>query len=138
VTHTTKYNVGQILYLIKSSSTQIIPVQVVEEIYSKTLDGEKRDYKIIPKPSVDPFLLTDLGDVMVFDSLDGVRDMMIVNATQAIDKMILNAKSSSKVFNPPTEEKREESHLEIDKKKSVRKSKSKTQTKKETTSSKEE
>ena len=43
---TMKYSVGQILYLIGESSMRILPIQVIEEVVTTTVEGSKKTYTV--------------------------------------------------------------------------------------------
>jgi|19_taG_2_1085344.scaffolds.fasta_scaffold00659_8 hypothetical protein len=98
------YNVGQILYLLSSENMSVIPVQVVEEITRKTLDGVNISYMIrIPDQKRSEVELSTLK-VETYDSLDTLRDHMYRNAQNSIDSLLDNAFTKSRaIFGEPVE-----------------------------------
>jgi len=86
------YEVGQILYLLLNSNKKIAPVQIVEQIVKKSIDGEDISYTVqIPNSEKSRVLLSNI-DCEIFTSSSDIRMSMIANATSAIDKLVLNSK----------------------------------------------
>jgi hypothetical protein len=94
------YQVGQVLYIINSESTQVIPVQVVEQVTRKTLDGEKVTYIVkLPKKlkgaEVDTVPLDKIkGDF--FSSSDKAKERLTSNALRNVERIIKNAENLSR------------------------------------------
>ena len=86
-----KYSVGQILYLIGESSMRILPIQVIEEVVTTTVEGSKKTYTVLlPDPEETKVGIHDISG-KIFTSRESVRSHMIKNATSAIDEMLNNA-----------------------------------------------
>ena len=100
------YEVGQILYLILPKKPQVVPVQIVEQLVRRTLDGEEilHNVKIPTKESL--YKLEELS-AEVYVSLDEVREKLHLNATNAIGEMITQAtelaSSNFETMEPPVE-----------------------------------
>ena len=105
------YEVGQVLYVVLRTQQTVIPVQVIEQILRRTLDGEQTTYTVnVPtnnaRESLKQMSLNEL-DGNVYDSLDGVSDALLENAKVAINGLISKANVvASKYFaiteSPPT------------------------------------
>lgn len=81
------YDVGQVLYIISSSTKRVIPVQVSERIVKQTLNGDTTSYiVVVPGKSQGIDLAKIKGNI--FTDLSIVRQTMIANATGVIDKMV--------------------------------------------------
>jgi len=95
-----KHSVGQILYLIADSTASILPIQVVEEVITTTIDGKNKTYTVLLPDKKET--KTDIDNIngSLFETKKAIRDYMISNATSAIDKMIEDASIlSEKMFN---------------------------------------
>lgn len=83
-----KYTVGQVLYVVLKKETRIYPMQVVEEITKKTLEGELTSYMV--RGGSDPkaqLLITDV-DGEVFDSAEKAKTVLIERATVSIGRLV--------------------------------------------------
>ena len=82
------YEVGQIIYLLVEKSARVFPVQVIEEIVRKSITGEKITYMVkLPNEKAELVDLSDLN-AQVYTSEDLLKQKMISNATNAIEKMV--------------------------------------------------
>jgi len=91
------YSVGQILYMLLNKSRKVVPVQVVEQVIRKSIDGEEVSYVVL-LPSRDGSKI-DLSKIegKPFTGPEEVRSVMMKNASDAIDKMIAASKEISRV-----------------------------------------
>ena len=86
------YDVGQVLYLLLSKSKKIAPVQVVEQIVRKSIDGEQVSYMVrLPNKENSRMLLSKI-ECEVFTGCSSIRESMIKNATGAIDQLVSNSR----------------------------------------------
>ena len=97
------YEVGQVLYVVLRSQQTVIPVQVIEQILRRTLEGEQTTYTVnVPTSNArEPLKKMSLDDLdgNVYDSLDGVNGALLENAKAAIDGLISKANAvASKYF----------------------------------------
>ena len=95
-----KYTVGQVLYVVLKKETRIYPMQVVEEITKKTLDGELTSYMV--RGGSDPkaqLLITEV-DGEVFDSADKAKAVLIERATASIARLVDVAVQKAKEWYP--------------------------------------
>ena len=95
-----KYQVGQILYVVLRKETRVFPMQVVEEITKKTLEGEVTSYMV--RGGQDPkaqLLITDI-DGEIFDSSDKAKQVLIDRATASINRLMDSAVASAQKWYP--------------------------------------
>ena len=103
------YTVGQLLYLLSTKTMKVFPVQVVEEIIKKTIDGAKTNYTVmLPDKEKTRVDLSEL-EVNTFTDLDLCKKFMLKNAEASINGVLKNAEAVEKVFKvkkviKPTEE----------------------------------
>ena len=102
-----EYKVGQVLYLMSESSTNIIPIQVIEEVVKTTISGQEKTYTNGASQSTSHFTpqtytiqLPDkkktTSDISVikgklFKDISTLEDYMIKSATEAVKKIVNNA-----------------------------------------------
>lgn len=96
-----KLSVGQIIYLFFAENYSLTPVQVSEEVISKTLSGEKATYKVTQGKGKEQSLqeLIDRG-VVIYDSAASARDAMLAGSKKTIDKIVGQAISYVKTNFP--------------------------------------
>lgn len=95
-----KYQVGQVLYVVLRKETRVFPMQVVEEITKKTLEGEVTSYMV--RGGQDPkaqLLITDI-DGEIFDSSDKAKQVLIDRATASINRLMDSAVASAQKWYP--------------------------------------
>ena len=95
-----KYTVGQVLYVVLKKETRIYPMQVVEEITKKTLDGEVTSYMV--RAGNDPKAQILIGDIdgEIFDSADKAKAVLIERATASIARLVDNAVQKAQEWYP--------------------------------------
>ena len=86
------YDVGQVLYLIINENHVVIPVQVVEQIVRRKIDGEVHSYQV-SVPSKGKLTVCDLDELgaTVCSSLEEVRETLFNNVKKFIEETIENA-----------------------------------------------
>lgn len=82
-----KYNIGQVLYVLLNKETKICPVQVIEEITKKTLEGESTTYIVRFGKKGDAVDLSAL-DGQVFESIDTLRSTLHERITRTVNAVI--------------------------------------------------
>ncbi len=85
-----KYSIGQILYVLMNRDTKICPVQVIEEITKRSLNGETTNYIVRLGNKNEPISLSDL-DGQVFDSIEVLRQTLYDKTIKIIDSVIENS-----------------------------------------------
>jgi hypothetical protein len=100
---TTPYKIGQILYVVLAQKSQVYPMQCVEVITKRTLEGEVITYMIRGGASSDggatTIAVTDI-DGEIFDSSEHAKKMLIERATNSINKLVDTAVAKSKEWYP--------------------------------------
>lgn len=85
------YKVGQILYIIPADTTNVVPVQVMERRISETVTGTAVKHVVrTPKSKAQPLILETVKG-LIFSDIRVARELMLRNATAAIDSMIKRA-----------------------------------------------
>ena len=84
------YRVGQVLFVLMNKETKIIPVQVVEEIIKRTVDGETTNY-VVKMGKSDKILSLSEIDGDVFDNVDKLRDVLTKRVMSTINAVVDNA-----------------------------------------------
>jgi hypothetical protein len=85
------HSVGDIVFIVSNKKRQVFPVQVVEQVIRKTLEGEQVTYKVkIPGADTKPVDLHAI-DGTVHLSLKAVREFLYSQATSAIDEVVSTA-----------------------------------------------
>tara|TARA_B100000035_G_scaffold309001_1_gene314527 strand:+ start:468 stop:926 length:459 start_codon:yes stop_codon:yes gene_type:complete len=84
------YTVGQIIYSILEDKQILIPLQIVEQVITKNLEGEITQYKVlIPNRNKQKVNLDKFDKI--FEDLDSASEYLLNNAKEAIDDMVLKA-----------------------------------------------
>lgn len=109
----TTYKVGQVIYAVLRKEAKVFPLQVVEEITKRTLDGEATTYMV--RAGQDPKKVVAIGelDAEVFDNAEAAQAMLIDRATQAITQRVDSAVAMAKEWYPSGFEARSEDPLAL-------------------------
>ena len=98
----TKYEVGQVLFILAGANKGILPVQVCEEIVRKTAGGTTIDY-MVNFPDRDEPVNLKIANNKVFVTEADVKAHMMSNTEIAIDRLLVQARSIAKTkFNYTT------------------------------------
>ena len=93
------YDVGQIIYVVSSQKMQVMPFVIAEEVVRKTLTGEEVTYLVKKDKTEKAYNLAGItGDV--YEDIQSVREVLVQNATSAIDKICALAESKSNTLAP--------------------------------------
>lgn len=95
-----KYTVGQILYVVLKKEMRVYPMQVVEEINKKTLEGEETSYMVRGGSDPKAQLLLSEVDGEIFDSAEKAKVVLVDRATASITKLVDVAVQKSKEWYP--------------------------------------
>lgn len=85
--------VGQILFVMKTDDSSLVPVLIVEELVRKTLAGEETTHTVealTQGGTRKRFTLSD-EHFHVFNDVESARQYLIRNATSAINSLCENA-----------------------------------------------
>lgn len=86
------FEVGQILFLLPKKENKIVPVRVVEVVVRKKLNEQSVEYIVeIPNRNRDTTSLSEL-DAMTFTTDRELREYMVSNSVNAIDRMVETAR----------------------------------------------
>lgn len=82
------YTIGQVLYVVLTKKNQVYPMQVVEVITKKTLEGEVVNYVL--QAGSDKSSRVDLSTVdgEIFETAEKARKTLIERAASQISKLI--------------------------------------------------
>ncbi len=105
------YAVGDVVYVISNKKRNVVPVQIVEQIVRRSLDGESVSFKAA-LPGRDKSQSIDLHavDGTVYRTLGDARRFLYDQATTAINELLSTASEVSKKHfgvdpdSPPTTE----------------------------------
>ena len=86
-----EYKVGQIIYLLSPKTLKVLPSLIVEEITRKTVDETVTKFVLQMPDDKGTRVTIDEVKAKIFADVDNLRNFMINNATQTIDKLIENA-----------------------------------------------
>ncbi len=89
------YSVGQVLYVILAKKSQVYPMQVVEVITKKTLNGEVISYVLQAGPNKETVVTLDKVDGEVYNTAHDAKNVLIERATSQISRIVENAVSKS-------------------------------------------
>lgn len=94
------YAVGQVLYVVLRKETRVYPMQIVEVITKKTLEGEATNYTVRGGTDPKAQLLLSEVDGEVFDSSEKARTVLIDRVTGSINKIVDAAIEKAKEWYP--------------------------------------
>lgn len=94
------YRVGQVLFVILKKEAGIYPMQVIEEITKKTLNGDETTY--ILRVGADPGKIIDISKIEdeVFDSAENAKKVLVERVTRAINFRVEQAVEKAKEWYP--------------------------------------
>lgn len=94
------YKVGQVLYVILRKEASIYPMQVVEEITKKTLEGELTTYMV--RAGADPNKVLPINDIdgEVFDSAEKAKKTLIDRVSNSITLRVERAVAKAREWYP--------------------------------------
>lgn len=95
------FGIGQVVYAIDPRRNRVMPLQIVEEITKRTMQGEETSYVV----RVDAENMANLTDVAseVYETADQVKDAMVKRATTAIVGLIDEAVQNAELWFGHTE-----------------------------------
>lgn len=89
------FSIGQVLFVVLSKKNQVYPMQVVETITKRTLNGEEIAYILQAGPAGDTRVPLDKVEGEVFETADKARQTLIHRATTQINKLVDTAINKS-------------------------------------------
>lgn len=96
------YSIGQIVYTILEKELKVYPLQIIEQIIKKTIDGESIEYKV-KVPSKKQNNIRNLTDFKnIHTDLEEVKEYLVNNAKINIEKMLnLTSLAQERFFKVP-------------------------------------
>jgi len=94
------YRVGQVLYVILRKEASVYPMQVVEEISKKTLEGEFTTYMVRAGADVNKVLAITEIDGEIFDSAEKAKNTLVERVSNSISLRVENAIAKAKEWYP--------------------------------------
>ena len=82
------YTIGQVIYTVLSKRNQVYPMQVIEVITKKTMQGEEVRYLLQGGSDRSNTIMLDQVDGEVFDTSEKARVTLTKRATQQINKIV--------------------------------------------------
>ena len=92
------YEVGSVLWIIRTDRPGLMAYRVVEEITKKTLEGEQIEYLVQSANPKSKTVRLDQIKGNIFEDSEEAKQKMIENATRAIDGMVLKIQGNVDTF----------------------------------------
>jgi hypothetical protein len=94
------YSIGQVVYTILEKEMKVYPLQIIEQIIKKTIEGESIAYKV-KVPSKKENNVRNLSDFKnIHTDLEIVKEYLINNAKTNIEKMLnITSVAQERYFN---------------------------------------
>lgn len=101
-----RYVVGQVIYVVLKKNRTVVPMQIIEEITKKTLQGSLVTYQVMAGTDPKNSILIEQVDGEIFESAEAARKALIERASASIDKIIKGAQAQARTWyvnqaNPP-------------------------------------
>jgi hypothetical protein len=86
------YSIGQVLFVVDKKSAKVFPIQVIEEITKKTIQGEIVSYVVsVGSGEGERLPLDDFKHHEVFDSAESVKIALSKRAAETISRIVDSA-----------------------------------------------
>ena len=92
------YEVGSVLWIIRTDRPGLMAYRVVEEITKKTLEGEQIQYLVQSANPKSKTVRLDQIQGNIFEDSEEAKQKMIENATRAIDGMVIKIQRNVDTF----------------------------------------
>jgi hypothetical protein len=94
------YSIGQVVYTILEKEMKVYPLQIIEQIIKKTIEGESIAYKV-KVPSKKENNVRNLSDFKnIHTDLEIVKEYLVNNAKTNIEKMLnITSVAQERYFN---------------------------------------
>jgi len=99
-----KYQIGQVLYVLMNREMKICPVQVIEEITKRSINGETTQYIVKVNKEGQTTTLSSM-DGEIFDSIDVLKQSLRDKITKSVDSIINNTIKRAQLWYPRQESK---------------------------------
>lgn len=92
------YEIGQVVFVVLSKKQQIFPMQVVETVTKKTLQGEEIKYCLQAGSDKTTKIMLDQIEGEIFTSADEARSTLISRATLHINRLVDAAAKKANIW----------------------------------------
>ena len=92
------YEVGSVLWIIRTDRPGLMAYRVIEEITKKTLEGEQIQYLVQSATPKSKTVRLDQIQGNIFEDSEEAKQKMIENATRAIDGMVIKIQRNVDTF----------------------------------------
>lgn len=89
------YHIGQVVFVVLNKKQQIFPMQVIEMVTKKTLQGEEVKYCLQAGSDKTTKIMLDQLEGEIFTSADEARHTLVSRVTKQIHAMISNAEKKA-------------------------------------------
>tara|TARA_B100000214_G_C23910562_1_gene601082 strand:+ start:277 stop:693 length:417 start_codon:yes stop_codon:yes gene_type:complete len=98
MTEDSRYEIGQVIYLVMSDRSKVVPVKIVEENIKNTAAGRIVTYKVQNRANDTNYVSLESIKADIYTSLTDVENKLISNATSHIKDLIRAVESKVKTF----------------------------------------
>ena len=98
MTEDSRYEIGQVIYLVMSDRSKVVPVKIVEENIKNTAAGRIVTYKVQNRANDTNYVSLESIKADIYTSLSDVENKLISNATSHIKDLIRAVESKVKTF----------------------------------------
>lgn len=95
----TQYKIGQVLFVVLKKENRIVPLQIIEELVKRTLEGEIVTYMARLGVTPEPIAINDV-DGEIYTSAEKLRSVLVERATSSLNKIIDHAVQKSREWYP--------------------------------------
>lgn len=89
------YEIGQVVFVVLSKKQQIFPMQVVETVTKKTLQGEEIKYCLQAGSDKSTKIMLDQLDGEIFTSAEESKNTLVARATTQIHALVDSAEKKA-------------------------------------------
>ena len=93
-----RYEIGQVIYLVMSDRSKVVPVKIVEENIKNTASGRIVTYKVQNRANDTNYVSLESIKADISTSLSDVESKLISNATSHIKGLIRAVETKAKTF----------------------------------------
>lgn len=91
------YRVGQVVYVIMAREPRVVPLQVVEEVTKRTLDGESVEYIVRGRDAENTMAISGV-EGEVFETAEKARKALVERATASVHKLVDKAVENARAW----------------------------------------
>lgn len=91
------YRVGQVVYVIMAREPRVVPLQVVEEVTKRTLEGETVEYIVRGRDAENTMAISSV-EGEVFETAEKARKVLVERATSSVHRLIDKAVENARTW----------------------------------------